>query len=71
MGAVTGEERPAAPVVRPGPDPARDARVAKRRAADARRAGLALDQMVAGWLDGSEVARPCPYHYPQVTGYEE
>lgn len=34
-------------VVRPAPDPARDARVAKRRADDARRAGRALDALLA------------------------
>jgi hypothetical protein len=44
-----------------GPDPARDARVAKRRAADAARAGKALDALLsdegaalylAGWQNG-------------------
>jgi hypothetical protein len=33
-------------VVRPAPDPARDARVAARRADDARRAGRALDRLL-------------------------
>lgn len=33
-------------VVVPAPDPARDARVAARRAADARRAGRALDRLI-------------------------
>lgn len=33
------------PVVRPGPDPARDARVARRREAAAARAGRALDRL--------------------------
>jgi hypothetical protein len=35
-----------APVVIPPADPARDARVAARRAADARRAGRALDRLI-------------------------
>lgn len=54
---MTGEERPAAPIVRPGPDPARDARVAARRAADARRAGRALDRMLT---DPPELECPAP-----------
>lgn len=36
-----------APIVRPAPDPERDARVARRRAVDARRAGQALDALLA------------------------
>jgi hypothetical protein len=61
---------PAPRVVRPGPDPERDARVAKRRAEDARRAGRALDALLqgsddqhdlrnaynAGWRDGYEAS---------------
>ncbi len=40
------DERPYVPAVIP-PDPARDARVAARRAADAARAGRALDRLLA------------------------
>jgi hypothetical protein len=46
-------------VVRPAPDPARDARVARRRAEDARRAGRALDKMFA--------PDECPNQYHPFT----
>lgn len=37
------------------PDPARDARVAARRAAEARRAGAALDRLFQGWCGRADV----------------
>lgn len=63
MTAPDGDDRPYVPV-RIAPDPARDARVAARRAADARKAGRALDALLGlssermtqayymGWNDG-------------------
>lgn len=48
-----------------GPDPARDARVAARRAADARKAGAALDRLLAD----PHVDVPYAYHAGYYDGY--
>jgi hypothetical protein len=55
------------PVVRPAPDPARDARVAARRADDARRAGRALDALLG--IDGAQMALNA-YNSGWNAGYE-
>jgi hypothetical protein len=57
-----------APIVRPGPDPDRDARVARRRASDARRAGQALDALLADRAEGP-VILPEAYRIGWADGY--
>jgi hypothetical protein len=47
----------AAPVVVPPTDPARDVRVAARRAADRRRASAALDRFIADLYSEVKAAR--------------
>lgn len=81
-GELYGDTTGGAPVVVPAPDPARDARVAVRRAEDARKAGVALVDLMRqrswmdaasykeGWHDGyaaSELHHNGPYDVTDET----